>query len=421
MKFLKCISLATLSAVVTLSSAEAEVNFSYLNEFAGWYAVFAPPRPVTVIRDDRPGVRILLLPEDDAPVTSEEEAIARVDAIKLDVANKYEQCAPLRNKELQNNGMGFDAFDQDEAPKCHLFISTTKQKKLFANIRIDDGKLDPQSNSGRQVALVFLHLAVARIQGDAFLREDGTTTDLARLAQAIPSGNIPQRMVAGERNINTTDIMYFAIPDSKDKINSTMLAQRAIPLFADKTGNACSDWDPTFYTAETLAAVDQKSQWYAHAAAYRKVFIPCEKFEWRESATTGIEVNLGDGWGPASEAMGYNDLGDVKPFEKNERLNVRFGDSRRISKVISGAEEARFLASQDIVFLPDGRFFAGNLNLPTYAFGVYGSRGKYYVDGHTIILDVDDGPILAAYAGKTEAAGGISKIFIGGSAYGYVH
>ena len=118
-----CAGIIALSA--NFSEAIAAPEFSDLKEFSGWYAVTLPSGLTSIQRDDRPGSKIVLLPKDERPVTSQQEALERLEDMKIGAAEKYPQCAPIRDKELQNNGMGFDVYDKDENPACHVFIGVT--------------------------------------------------------------------------------------------------------------------------------------------------------------------------------------------------------------------------------------------------------------------------------------------------------
>lgn len=224
-------------------------------------------------------------------------------------------------------------------------------------------------------------------------------------------------MIAGEADIKTTNIGSLAIPGA-DVIHSTTASRRLVPFFANQKGNACSDWDPSYFTAETLAATAQKSRWRVHAAMSEKTYIPCKAFQWRQStAGLGVEVNMGEGWTPLASAMGFKSLGAVKAFAKGEQLNVQFGDLKRLSKVVSGEADIRTLKSTDVLFRPDGRFWIGNLDTAIHPLGVYGVYGRYHVDGHIVVLDIANGPVLISFGGKTVNNGEIDQLYLAGWAF----
>ena len=411
-----CAGIIALSA--NFSEAFAAPEFSDLKEFSGWYAVTLPSGLTSIQRDDRPGSKIVLLPKDERPVTSQQEALERLEDMKIGAAEKYPQCAPIRDKELQNNGMGFDVYDKDENPACHVFIGVTKQGVMFTNVRIDDGRLDRQSHPQQMTAGLFLSLAVARLQNQPFLKEDADEMDLEQIIEAVPSESIPVKMIAAKTKLSTEDIALAVV--APKKYNPAPVASyRAIPLFENGLANACADWDPAYFTPDTLNKIDLKSAWRADAAIYEKKQFACRNFAWRQNAAGGaIEANNGGGWRSLGAVLNHEDLGAVEAFAKGEKLSFQSGSATRLQKAVSGAADLKSLFRKDILFRPDGRFWAGDLDIPTHAFGIYGVTGRYYVDGHIMVLDIDGGPNIVTFAGKTIENGKIMRLYISGSSYG---
>ncbi len=405
------------------NSAQAQFErhgylFSYLQEWAGWEAVKRPDGTIDVTRLDRPGVRIILFPADMREMATQEEALSAIEALKNEVADKYEACAPIRAQAFTPNGMGMDVSDRPSSPKCRLWVAGTPEGHLFANLRLDDGLFEQQSQPTQQAALVFIILTGARIQGEEFLKTEGEAYDLAEIVFRIPPQNIPERMIIAEHSVERTNVVIAMLPGTNDG-RSMITARRAIPLFPDETGNACSDWDPGFYTIDTLGMTTLKSHWYAHASMYKRVPIPCLAFVWRQDSTGALEANAGEGWQSLASALGHQDVaGEVEKFEKGERLSIQFGDARRIAKVVSGNAGAEALGIGDILLTSDGRFWVGGRLAYQNAVLQGGVTGRYYVDGYITVLEPDNGPILVGFGGKTEAKGKITALYLGGKAYG---
>jgi hypothetical protein len=128
----------------------------------------------------------------------------------------------------------------------------------------------------------------------------------------------------------------------------------------------------------------------------------------------------GKTWAPAT-SLDKRPLIDatVLPFATGEKLNLLTGSKARLYPVVQGKADIRTLKRGDAWFTPDGLFLAADIGLGSIPLTVPKQvSGRYHVDGHLIVLELDTGPVLIGLAGKTETDGKMTGLLIGATSYG---
>ncbi len=405
MKFVSLLVATMFSFFAILASAHAEIT--YLRDFPGWTAAVQPDGKIIINRQDRPGAtifskpNIILFPEEAQQFTSQEQVQAWIGEVKDKVADKYKECAPIKSMDLEPNGMGVSVQDRETAPHCVLWISGAKDGHMFANLRLDDGLFEQEKQPSQQAALVFMSLTIARMQGNEFLKSSGEEIDLARFAEMVPAAHRPARMLA---------VQY----GKKEWAAWTKDRFKAIALLKNYMVSSCTNYDPVFYSPFDPTKVKAKPGAVLEHG-------DCRFFAWKNDETAGrLMLGSGGEWKPFSEVMGYEIVDvEINPFEKGEKLFAWFGNHNRMSEVIRGDTDIKTLETGDAIFASDGTFRAKGIALANRP--LFLSRemsGRYYLDGHIIVLELDSGPILVGFGGKIETDGKITGLFLGGSAYG---
>jgi hypothetical protein len=405
MKFVSLLVATMFSFFAILASAHAEIT--YLRDFPGWTAAVQPDGKIIIDRQDRPGATVLskpsiiLFPKEAQQFTAQEQVQAWIGEVKAMVADKYKACTPIRDMDLEPNGMGVFVQDREKAPHCVLWISGAKDGHMFVNLRLDDGMFEQEKQPSQQSALVFIRLTAARMQAKEFLKKNDEGVNLSRFADMVPAAHRPARMLA---------VQY----DKEQWAGWTKDRYKAITLLNNYMVSSCSNYDPTFYSPFDLARVKAKPGAIMEHGA-------CRFFAWKNDPNTG-EILLGSGgeWKPFNETLGYELVGaEIKPFDKDEKLAVRFGSLSRMRNVVFGQADIRTLEVGDAIFAGDGTFRAKEIALSNRPLHLPQElSGRYYVDGHIIVLELDSGPILVGFGGKIETDGKITGLFLGGSAYG---
>lgn len=394
----------TISLFTMMASAQAEIT--YLRDFPGWEAAVHPDGAIRITRPDRSILSsyIYLYPLGETPVKTQEEAFSQIEAIKIKVADKFKQCAVIKNIEPKNNGMGFEIKDSEKATKCFLFISGTKSGQLFANLWLDDATFERKKSPYQNTAVLFLTLATARINGDEFLIQDGEVADLARFAEMVPAEHRPSQMHVMQYQHKEPGLYTLQYADR----------YKAIAFLNNFMLSSCSNFDPLYYSPFDLGRVKAKP-----GAMQETGF--CRSFAWKYDPDTK-RISLGEGgeWKPFSKTIGYEHTGvALKRFKKGEKFLFIAGSKERLYPLIDDQSDIRSLMPGDVMFMPNGRFLAydiGLANRPRHL--PMSSSGRYYLDGHIIVLELDNGPVLVGYGGKIETDGKVTSLFLGGSAYG---
>jgi len=397
---------AALAISLLAMTANAHAEITYLRDFPGWEAAVQPDGTIRITRTDRSMVSayIHLYPLIETPVTSQEEAFSQIEAIKIKVADNFKQCAALKIIEPKNNGMGFEIKDSEKATKCFLFIGGTKQGQLFANLWLDDATFERKKSPYQHTARLFLYLATARINGDEFLKQDGELADLAQFADMVPAEHRPGQMHVMQYDHQEPGL--YSDLYAKDRY-------KAIALLNNYMLSSCSNFDPIYYTPFDLGRVKAKP-----GAMQETGF--CRSFAWKyDSDTKRLSLGEGGEWKPFS-TIGYEHTGiALKRFKKGEKFLFIAGSKERLDPLIDDQSDIRSLMPGDVMFMPNGRFLAYDIGLANRPLHLpMNSSGRYYLDGHIIVLELDNGPVLVGFGGKIETDGKVTSLFLGGSAYG---
>ncbi len=396
--------MATVFFGLMFTSVGARAEITYLQDFPGWGASVLRNGTIRISRSDRSMAAgyIQLLPMAKTAAVTKEAAFAQIETLINKVADDFKKCAPLKGKKAKFNGMGFEVKDRDVAPKCYLFIGFTKQGLSFANLRLEDGNLKPESLPNQQAAKLFMQLAVKRLQGKVFLKKKGDKADLSKFIAQIHPDNIPVKMLAVAWDAGIYGAYFGPDDDSK-----------GMPLMKDHTASSCSNWDPSFYTPFDLVRAKAKPSSIFEGGN-------CKAYVWKKVPETD-ETMLTDGktWKSAAEMLGENvTVMEAEPFGKGEKLRLMMGDKDRLSAVLSGKAKLNSLMPHDALFTSDGLFLVGNIGLANRPLHLSAQQmGRYYFDGHIMVLELTNGPVLLGYGGKMMSNGLVKKVFFGGATY----
>lgn len=396
---MKIISL--LSLIVSFAIAEpASAETYYLKDHPGWHAFGDPEGKLTFTRDDSSLAKLSIItyPAQSNQVANEEEVASVIEQIVAEiVSSRPTQCAGLTGAPPQPNGMGFEIKNDPTHPTCFLFVSITPEKRLFANLWIENGGLPRDGRAYQNTASLWLRLAFNRIQGLPIVPTKGKAEDLKSIAETVAEDHSPSQMLLTQKN---------------DQYSPKY---KALPIFEGQPITNCVDWDPNFYSPRDLVAESP-------VEALRPIIPPCSIFAWKEDITTGQpETFIGGDWQPLSvlgqkEPLLFYDVTDthIEPFEPGEQINFLGGSKKRLFSYVRTDGDIRELSAQDVWFTPDGRYTSGGFGLANRPRTLpSGSDGRYYLHGHIAVFERDDGPILIALAGKIMKDGKVDQIFIG--------
>jgi hypothetical protein len=401
MKLTPLLFLVACFAIALPASAETH----YLKDHPGWHVFGDTEGKLTFARDDTSLAisSITTYPAQSDQIASDEDVTRIIEQIVADiVSSRPTQCAGLTGVLPQPNGMGLEVRNDPTRPTCFLFVSMTPEKKLFANLWIENGGLSRDGLAYQSTASLWLHLAFSRIQGLPIVPTSGGPADLASIAEKAAADHSPARMLLTQKS------------------DEYAPKHRALPIFEGQPITNCVDWDPSFYTPKDLVAESPK-------AALRPIVPACSIFAWKKDKTTGQPRAYIEGdWQPLSvlgqkEPLIFLDVTgiNIEPFEPGEQINFLSGDKTRLFSYVRTDGNIRDLSAKDVWFTPDGRYTSGGFGLAnTPRMLPTGSDGRYYLHGHIAVFERDDGPILIALAGKIMKDGKISRIFIGDQSYG---
>lgn len=399
MKLTTLLFVASCIAIATPASAETY----YLKDHPGWQANGDPESKLTFTRNDRSITKLSITtyPAQSNQVTSEEEVARGIEQIVAEIVSRRPtQCAGLTGQAPKPNGMGFEIKNDPTRPTCFLFVSITPEKRLFANLWLENGSLPRNGRAYQNAASLWLGLAFNRLQGLPIVPTSGAPANLKSIAEQVAADKGPSHMLLTQKHDQFTPMF------------------RALPIFEGQPITNCVDRDPNFYTPRDLVA---------EAPGQRPILPPCSIFAWKEDITTGQPEAYIDGdWQPLSvlgqkEPLIFYDVtgGSIEPFEPGEQVNFLGGNKTRLFEHVRTDGDIRDLSSQDVWFTPDGRYTSGGFGLANKPRTLpNGSDGRYYLHGHIAVFERDDGPILIALAGKIMKDGKISRIFIGDQSYG---
>ena len=401
MKLTTLLFLVACIAIAVPASAETY----YLKDRPGWHAFGDTEGKLTFARDDTSLAKLSIItyPAQSDQIASEEDVERKIEQIVADIVrSRPTQCAGLSGVPPQPDGMGFEVKDDPTRPTCFLFVSITPEKKLFANLWIENGGLARDGLAYQNTASLWLHLAFSRIQGLPIVPTSGAPADLASIAEKAAVAHSPARMILTQKS------------------DQYAPKHRALPIFEGQPITNCVDWDPNFYTPKDLVAESP-------LVALRPIIPACSIFAWKKDMTTGQpKVYIEGGWRPLSqlgkkEPLIFLDVTgiNIEPFEPGEQVNFLGGNKTRLFSYVRTDGNIRDLSAQDVWFTPDGRYTSGGFGLANTPRTLpNGSDGRYYLHGHIAVFERDDGPILIALAGKIMKDGKINRIFIGDQSYG---
>ena len=111
-------------------------------------------------------------------------------------------------------------------------------------------------------------------------------------------------------------------------------------------------------------------------------------------------------------------------FRPGETVQVSFGNTGGSSTNLGGSSGVR-LKKSDLRMTSDGRIAIGLVNVATGAAGnnrvntwkKRGLTGRYYLDGHTITIQTDQGETIHGFIAATPGGGRIDHVFLMGSHY----
>lgn len=383
-----------MSFLVIAFPATAETY--HLREHPGWQAWGSPESKLTYLRADRSlaDMSIVAYPASDTLIASEGEARAQIAEVVAGVAKNYpSRCAALPDLDPTPNGMGFEIVGDEDEPPCRLFVSLTPEKRLFANLWIDNGDLPRDSFAYQKIATLWFSLAVKRIQGDPIVPDISEPADLQAIAERVSRDHGPLEML----HMHQTNY-----PPS----------HAALAVFEGEPLTNCSNWDPSAYAPRDLRFVGGSGQALFDLGR-------CAIFAWKQSPEANeIEAFVDGEWRSLQElgkAILYDEVSGARlePFEPGEMINFLGGDKTRLFDQHRGAS-LRDLRPQDAWFTPDGRYTSGGFGLENRPAGIPAqSNGRYYLHEHIAVFERDDGPILVALAGKISNNGEIERVFIG--------
>lgn len=396
MKIFSLFSLIASLAIAVPASAETY----YLKNHPGWHALGDPEGKLTFTRDDSSLAKLSITtyPAQSDQVTNEEEVAHEIEQIVAQVvSSRPTQCAGLIGVPPQPNGMGFEVKNDPKRPTCFLFVSITPEKRLFANLWIENGGLPRDGLAYQNAASLWLRLAINRIQGLPLVPTGGEEADLKSIAETVAEDHSPSEVLLTQRN------------------HRYSTKYKALPIFEGQPITNCVDWDPNFYTPRDLVAESPLE-------ALRPIIPPCSIFAWKKNNKTGqAEAYIEGDWQPLSvlgqkEPLLFDDVTStrIEPFEPGEQINFLGGNKNRLFSYVRTGGDIRDLSVQDVWFTPDGRYTSGGFGLANRPRTLpNGSDGRYYLQGHIAVFERDDGPILIALAGKIMKDGKVDQIFIG--------
>tara|TARA_R110002094_G_scaffold36802_10_gene49446 strand:- start:14316 stop:15668 length:1353 start_codon:yes stop_codon:yes gene_type:complete len=399
MKLTTVLFLVACLAIAIPASAETY----YLKDHPGWHASGDTEGKLTFTRDDRSITKLLITtyPAQSNKVASEEEVTRGIEQIVAEIVSRRpSQCAGLTGMTPKPNGMGFEVKNDPKRPTCLLFVSINPDKKLFANLWLENGSLPRDGLAYQNAARLWLRLAFNRLQGLPVVPTSGAPANLTSIAEQAASNHSPSQMLLTRKSDK-----YF--PE-----------YRALPIFEGQPITNCVDWDPNFYTPKELVA---------EAPGQGPILPPCSIFAWKDDMATGQpEAYIEGDWQPLSvlgqkEPLIFYDVTgiNIEPFEPGEKLNFLGGNKSRLFEYVRTDGNARDLSAQDVWFTPHGRYTSGGFGLANTPRTLpNGSDGRYALHGHIAVFERDDGPILIALAGKIMKDGKINRIFIGDQSYG---
>lgn len=397
MKIFSLFSLIASFAIAVPASAET----FYLKDHPGWHAFGDPEGKLTFTRADSSLAKLSITtyPAQSDQVANEEEVAREIEQVVAEiVSSRPTQCAGLTGIPPQPNGMGFEIKNDPTHPSCFLFVSITPEKKLFANLWIENGGLARDGRAYQNAASLWLRLAFNRIQGLPLVPTRSADADLKSIAETVAEDHSPSQVLLTQKNDQYYSPKY-----------------KALPIFEGQPITNCVDWDPNFYTPKDLVAESPLE-------ALRPIIPPCSIFAWKEDITTGQpEAYVEGDWQPLSvlgqkEPLLFFDVTStrVEPFKPGEQINFLGGNKNRLFSYVRTGGDIRDLSVQDVWFTPDGRYTSGGFGLANRPRTLpNGSDGRYYLHGHIAVFERDDGPILIALAGKIMKDGKVDQIFIG--------
>jgi len=396
MKLTPLLFLVACFAIALPASAETY----YLKDHPGWHVSGDIEGKLTFARDDTSLAKLSITtyPAQSDQIASDEDAAHKIEQIVADIVrSRPTQCAGLSGAPPQPNGMGLEVKNDPTRPTCFLFVSMTPEKKLFANLWIENSGLARDGLAYQNTASLWLHLAFSRIQGLPIVPTSGAPADLASIAEKAAVDHSPARMLLTQKS------------------DEYAPKYRALPIFEGQPITNCVDWDPSFYTPKDLVAESPLE-------ALRPIIPACSIFAWKDNNITGQpEAYIEGDWQPLSvlgqkEPLLFYDVTGtrIEPFEPGEQINFLSGDKTRLFSYVRTDGNIRDLSAQDVWFTPDGRYTSGGFGLANRPRTLpSGSDGRYYLHGHIAVFERDDGPILIALAGKIMKGGKVDQIFIG--------